>query len=150
MKALAAWTRANAAPVIAVAARAAVAAAIAVSALVAATARASAPPVGPLPKSPVTTITTVAQELFAFALPRGQSGLTWRGAGNTNVRVARPLTEAEVGDVIVFVYLAVKPGTALVSYGLTHGETRKAYRAARYRIVVEPRPSSSRAHGLSP
>jgi hypothetical protein len=112
-----------------------------VAALVVATARSSAPPVGPLPKSPVTRITTFTQELFAFALPTGQSGLTWRGAGNTNVRVARPLTEAEVGDAIVFVYLAVKPGTALVSYGLTDGETRKAYRAARYRIVVRPRHS---------
>jgi hypothetical protein len=112
---------------------------VAVAALVAATARASAPPVGPLPKSPVTTITTFTQELFALALPKGESGLTWRGAGNTNVRVARPLTEAEVGNALVFVYLAVKPGTALVSYGLTYGETKKAYRAARYRIVVKPR-----------
>lgn len=114
---------------------------VAVAALVTATARASAPPVGPLPRSPVTTITTFTEELFALALPIGQSGLTWRGAGNTNVHVARPLSEAEVGNVIVFVYLAVKPGTALVSYGLTHGETRKAYRAARYRILVKPRPS---------
>lgn len=115
--------------------------AIAVGAALAATARASAPPVGPLPKSPVTTITTFSQELFALALPRGESGLTWRGAANTNTRVARPLSEAEVGNAIVFVYLAVKPGTALVSYGLTYGETKRAYRAARYRIVVKPRPS---------
>jgi hypothetical protein len=102
----------------------------------------SAPPVGPLPPSPVTTIHTVSQELVAIALPRGNSGLTWRGARPFDVRVVKPLYEADVPNtnVIVFVLLAVRPGTTTVMYGLTNGERPKAYRAARFRNTVSPRP----------
>lgn len=101
----------------------------------------SAPPVGPLPPSPVTTINTVSQELVAIALPRGGSGLTWRGARPFDVRVVKPLYEADVPNtnVTVFVLLAGRPGTTTVMYGLTNGERPKAYRAARYRIIVSPR-----------
>lgn len=101
----------------------------------------SAPPVGPLPPSPVTTIHTVSQELVGVALPKGRSGLTWRGARPFDTRVVKPLYEADVPNtnVIVFVLLAVKPGTTTVMYGLTNGERPKAYRAARFRIVVAPR-----------
>jgi hypothetical protein len=100
---------------------------------------ASAPPVGKLPPSPVTTISTVSQELFAFALPRGRSGLVWRGKSNSNPQVAKPLTEADVGDTIVLVYLAGRPGVADVTYGLTNGEHLKAYRGARFHVIVKPR-----------
>lgn len=101
----------------------------------------SAPPVGPLPPSPVTTIHTVSQELVGIALPKGQSGLTWRGARPFDTRIVKPLYEADVPntDVVVFVLVAAKPGTTTVMYGLTNGEHRKAYRAARFRIVVSPR-----------
>lgn len=101
----------------------------------------SAPPVGPLPPSPVTTIHTVAQELVGIALPRGESGLTWRGARPFDVRVVKPLYEADVPNthVTVFVLLASHPGATTVMYGLTNGEHTKAYRAARFRIVVAPR-----------
>lgn len=107
----------------------------------AASSRASAPPVGPLPKSPVTTITTFTQELVSFALPRGNSGLVWRQAQNTKPSVASERTEGDIpGSVTVVVFIAHKPGTTMVSFGLTNGERAKAYRAARYPIVVKPRP----------
>jgi hypothetical protein len=111
-----------------------------VAVVFAASSRASAPPVGPLPKSPVTTITTVSQELVSFALPRGNSGLVWRTAGDTNPSVAREYAEGDIpGNITVVVFLARKPGTTMVSFGLTKDETPKAYRAARYKIVVKPR-----------
>jgi len=109
-------------------------------ALFAGSSRASAPPVGPLPKSPVTTITTVTGELVSFALPRGQSGLVWRTALDSNPSVAREQAEGDIpGDITVVVFIARKPGVTNVAFGLTNGERRKAYRAARYRVVVGPR-----------
>lgn len=99
-------------------------------------ATASAPPVGKLPPSPVTTITTHRGQLFALALPEGKNGLVWRGAKNTNWRVATPVREADVGTTLVLIYRAGKPGIADVAYGLTKGETPKAYRVARFHIVV--------------
>ncbi|MES1246112.1 MAG: hypothetical protein ABUS54_00380 [Actinomycetota bacterium] len=101
----------------------------------------SAPPVGSLPASPVTTIRTVSQELIGIALPRGESGLTWRGARPFDTRIVKPLYEADVpnSDVTVFVLVAGRPGTTTVMYGLTNGERTKAYRAARFRIVVSSR-----------
>jgi hypothetical protein len=116
------------------------AAVVAVTAF-AASSRASAPPVGHLPTSPVTTITTVTGELVSFALPRGDSGLSWRQAQNTKPSVASERSEGDIpGNVVVVVFLAHKPGTTMVSFGLTNGEHAKAYRAARYRVVVKPRP----------
>ena len=117
-----------------------VAAGIAVIAF-AGSSRASAPPVGPLPASPVTTITTVTQELVSFALPRGQSGLVWRTAMDSNPAVAREFAEGDIpGNITVVVFLARKPGTTNVAFGLTRDEHSKAYRAARYHVIVKPRP----------
>ena len=102
--------------------------------------RASAPPVGPLPKSPVTSITTVAGELVSFALPPGRSGLSWRQASNSNPGVASERGEGNVpGGFVVVVFAANKPGVADVAFGLTKGETAKAYRGARFHVVVKPR-----------
>jgi len=114
--------------------------ALALVAAAAVPARASAPPVGPLPESPVTTITTVTQELVSFALPRGNSGLVWRTAQDTNPNVAREFAEGDIpGNITVVVFLARKPGTTMVAFGLTNDEKPKAYRAARYRVIVKPR-----------
>ena len=113
---------------------------LAVAAVLAASSRASAPPVGPLPPSPVTTITTVTQELVSFALPRGESGLVWRTARDSNPTVAREFAEGDIpGDITVVVFLARRPGKTDVAFGLTNDEHPKAYRAARYHIIVKPR-----------
>ncbi len=107
-------------------------------------ARATAPPIGKLPPSPVTTIVTYTQELVAIALPRGESGLVWRAAPPYDARVTRPYAEEDIGkNLTILVYLARRPGTARLDFGLTNDEQPKVYRAARYRIVVKPRPPSS-------
>jgi len=109
--------------------------------VLAAPSRASAPPVGPLPPSPVTTITTVTQELVSFALPRGESGLVWRTARDSNPAVAREFAEGDIpGNITVVVFLAHRAGTTDVAFGLTNDEHIKAFRAARYHLIVKPRP----------
>lgn len=111
--------------------------AIAAAAALAGSSGATAPPIGPLPKSPVTTIHTVAQELIAIALPRGQSGLVWRAAPPYDPSVVRPYAEQDIAkNLTILVYLAVKPGTAHLNFGLTNDDKPRAYRAARYVIVV--------------
>jgi hypothetical protein len=105
-------------------------------------ARATAPPIGKLPPSTVTTITTYAQELIAIPLPRGESGLVWRAAPPYDARVTRPYAEQDIGkNLTVLVYLARRPGVARLNFGLTNDDQPKVFRAARYRIVVRPRPS---------
>ena len=107
-------------------------------------ARATAPPIGKLPPSPVTTIVTYTQELFAIPLPRGESGLVWRAAPPYDARVTRPYAEQDIDkNLTILVYLARRPGTATLNFGLTNGERPRVYRAARYRIVVKPRPSTT-------
>jgi hypothetical protein len=71
--------------------------------------RASEPPVGPLPKGPITTITAPSQEYVAVALNRGQSGLVWRVARAWNTRVIDQTTEANLGDLTVYVFRTIKP-----------------------------------------
>jgi hypothetical protein len=99
-------------------------------------ARASAPPVGPLPKGPVTTIRVQRGLLFAIALPRPANGLAWRGARRSDATVARPLDEGELNGNIVFTYRAGRRGTTTVVYALTRGETVKALAARSFRVVV--------------
>jgi hypothetical protein len=99
-------------------------------------ARASAPPVGPLPRGPVTTIHVQHGLLFAIALPRTADGFTWRGARLSDATVARPLDEAELNRNVVFTYRAGHTGTTTVVYALTSGETPKAHQARFFKIVV--------------
>lgn len=114
--------------------------AVAAAGVLAGSSAASAPPVGPLPKSPVATIHTVTQELIAIALPRGQSGLVWRAAPPYDASVVRPYAEQDIAkDLTILVYLAVHPGTAHLNFGLTNDDKPKAYRAARYVVVVGKR-----------
>ena len=101
-------------------------------------ARATAPPIGPLPPSAITTIVTYPQELVAIALPRGQSGLVWRAAPPYDATVVRPYAEQDIAKrLTILVYLARRPGTANLRFGLTNDDHPKVYRAARYHIVVK-------------
>jgi hypothetical protein len=98
---------------------------------------ASAPPVGPLPAGPTSTITTQTGELVAFALPKRQSGRVWRIARPFDSRVVRQISEADVGRSVVVVFRAVGRGSATVSFGLTRGETRKAFESRRFVVRVQ-------------
>ena len=90
-------------------------------------AEASAPPVGPLPKGPVAAVTTTKGQLVAVALPHRTGGLVWRLARPLNPKVLQQVSEADVGNSVVVVFRAVGRGQAAIKFGLTRGETRKAY-----------------------
>jgi hypothetical protein len=109
----------------------------------AASARASAPPVGPLPKGPVTTIHVERGLLFAIALPRPGSGLAWRGARPSDAAIARPLDEGELNGKIVFTYRAGRTGSTTVVYALTKDETPKALQARYFNVVVFAAPAQA-------
>jgi hypothetical protein len=99
---------------------------------------ASAPPVGPLPRGQVTTVSASAGTLIAVALP-GQapaSGLVWRLARSVDTKVLRQTAERNIGRDVVVIYKAVGRGSATVSYGLTKGETRKAYKSVTYKLSI--------------
>ena len=115
--------------------------ALAAAAVLAAPVGASAPPVGPLPPGPVVTMTVPRGALFAIALPSrpASTGLVWRAAGGANPAVphiVRPLWESDVQASVAVIYRAVSVGKATLRYGLTRGETRKAYVSMTYRVTV--------------
>jgi hypothetical protein len=67
---------------------------------------ASAPPVGPLPAGPSSTIKTTKGQLVAFALPHRSGGRVWRLARAPKLSVLRQVSEADVGNHVVLVYVA--------------------------------------------
>lgn len=99
---------------------------------------ASAPPVGPLPPGQVTTVSAARGTLIAVALPgqSSSSGLVWRLARSVNAKVLRETSERNIGRDVIVVYKAVSPGDVTVAYGLTKGETRKAYKSVTYKIRI--------------
>lgn len=96
---------------------------------------ASAPPVGPLPKGPVTSISTPKNSLVSVALA-SRAGKSWRLARAVNSHVLVQVSEANVGNAVVIVYRAVGTGSVSVRYGLTIGEQRKAYASATFNVRV--------------
>lgn len=92
-------------------------------------------PVGTLPKGPVTKIQTMKGQLVSVALP-SRNGLSWRLARAVDPHVLVQVSEADVGKSVVVVYRAVGKGTVSVKYGLTRGETAKAYASARFDVRV--------------
>lgn len=117
----------------------AAAAALATALVLVLPARASAPPVGPLPKGPVTTIATRAGTLVAVALPHRANGLVWRLARSVDPRVLVQVSEADVGRDVVVVYRAVRPGRVRLAYGLTRGETTRARASLTFVVTVRAR-----------
>jgi hypothetical protein len=108
----------------------------AVAAAIAGAARASAPPVGPLPAGPTSTIQTQKGELVAFALPKRANGRVWRFANASQSGALQQVAEADVGSTVVLVFRAHKTGTTTIAFGLTRGETAKAYESRRYIVRV--------------
>ena len=96
----------------------------------------SAPPVGPLPPGPTTTIATQKGELVALSLPRRSNGRAWRIAHAFDSRVVTEVAEADVGSAVVLVFKARGVGATSVRFGLTRGETAKAYESRRFTIRV--------------
>jgi hypothetical protein len=102
----------------------------------AAGAGAAAGPVGPLPPGPVTTISTIGSSFVSVVLPKATQGRVWRQARQYNRNVLRQVSEANVGANVVIVFQAVGRGSTKVVYGLTRGETPKAYASATFKITV--------------
>jgi hypothetical protein len=97
---------------------------------------ATAPPVGPLPKGPVTSITTHTGALVAVALPHRSGGLVWRLARNVSPKTLVQVSEADVGKDVVVVYRATGTGTAKLVFGLTRGETKRARASLTFAVTV--------------
>ena len=110
----------------------------AVTALIA-TAQAATPPVGTLPKGPLTTITSQAQGYVSVVLNRGQSGLIWRIARPYNTQIIVLTAKTNLGDLTLWVFRTIKPGTTTLRYALTHNQEPKAYQAATYQLIIQPR-----------
>lgn len=104
---------------------------------VAAAARADSTPIGPLPRGPVSTVTTAPNQLVAVAMPRAaaRSGLVWRVARRYDSRVVQQVSEADIGPNVVLVFRVVGRGDTSLVFALTRGDTSpKAIRAATHRI----------------
>lgn len=109
---------------------------VAFVAVFAGSAIASAPPVGPLPKGPVSTIAVTHGELFAVALPRTRSGRVWRVARAYDSRVVTEVSEGTQHGNVVVVYRARRRGRTTIVYASTLGERTKAFAARTFKIVV--------------
>jgi len=96
----------------------------------------TAPPVGPLPSGPTSTIETQTGQLVAVALPRRSAGRVWRVARAFDAKVVQQVSEADVGASVVVVFRATGKGTVTISFGLTRGETAKAYESRRFTVRV--------------
>jgi hypothetical protein len=116
--------------------RATVLAAILSALVLAAGAAATATPVGPLPKGPVTTISAARGTLVSVALPHRTGGKVWRQANTVDRMVLKQVSEADVGSSVVIVFKAVGKGRAKIAYGLTKGETKKAYASQTFTVTV--------------
>jgi hypothetical protein len=111
-------------------------AAVVAAATLAGIAAADSTPVGPLPAGPTTTIRTQKGQLVSVALPRRANGRVWRIARPVDARVLRQVSEGDIGRSVVLVFRAVGRGSATVAFGLTRGETAKAYESRRVTVHV--------------
>ena len=101
-------------------------------------AKSDSTPVGPLPKGPITTITTHPNQLVAVALPHASksSGLVWRIARKFDSRVVTEVSEADVGTNVVLVFKVRARGKTSLVFALTRGDTSsKAVKSATHTIV---------------
>ena len=96
---------------------------------------ASAPPVGPLPKGPVTTVRTPKGTFVSVALPH-LKGLSWRLARKIDTRVLVQVGEGDIGQTVVITYRAKAAGHTKVIYAATRGETSTARAARTFDVTV--------------
>ncbi len=113
-----------------------IATATAIACVFAAVAAADSTPVGPLPSGPVSTIRTQTGQLVAFALPHRSNGRVWRIARPVSPKVLVEVNEADVGANVVLVFKVTGTGETTVSFGLTRGETAKAYESRQFTVQV--------------
>ena len=103
----------------------------------AAPALADSTPVGPLPAGPTSAIQTQKGQLVSFALfPRRSGGKVWRIARPFDSHVVQQVSEADVGASVVLVFRATGIGKTTVAFGLTRGETAKAFESRRFVVTV--------------
>jgi hypothetical protein len=103
-----------------------------------ATALATAPPVGPLPKGPTSTIAAKSNRTFIVRLPKSQQpGLVWRLARNYRSSVVRGLDEGETKDTVWLRFKSVAPGKTSLVFALTRGERARAFAARTFIVTVK-------------
>lgn len=95
-----------------------------------------APPVGPLPAGPTTTVGVTRGESFAVSLPVRVGGRVWRIARPYDAQVVREISEGNVGSYVVVVFAARRRGTATIRFGLTRGERAKAFESRTISVRV--------------
>jgi hypothetical protein len=100
------------------------------------TAPADSTPVGPLPAGPTSRIHTQRGQLVAVALPHRSGGKVWRVARPFDGTRLRQVSEADVGSSVVLVFRALTPGSARITFGLTRGETAKAFEAREVVVTI--------------
>jgi hypothetical protein len=101
-------------------------------------ASATATPVGPLPAGPTSMIHTQPGQLVAVALPHRAGGKVWRVATSVDPKRLRQVSEADVGSSVVLVYKALEVGNATIEFGLTKGETPKAFESRQFVVKIMP------------
>jgi hypothetical protein len=114
-----------------------VAVAIAAAVTFATAGLADSPPVGALPSGPTSIIQTQKGQLVAFALPKRPGGRVWRIARKFNAAVVREVSEGNIGTSVALVFKATGRGTTTVVFGLTRGETAKAFESRRFTVQVQ-------------
>ena len=96
---------------------------------------ASAPPVGRLPKGPVTTVRTPMGTFVSVTLPH-LKGLSWRLARRFDTRLVAQAGEGDIGATVVIIYRAKAVGRTRIVYAATRGESTIARAARTYDITV--------------
>jgi hypothetical protein len=107
-------------------------------ALFSGSAAADSTPVGPLPAGPTSMIHTQPGQLIAVALPHRAGGKVWRVATSIDGKRLRQVSEGDVGSSVVLVFKALKLGNAKIEFGLTKGETAKAFESRQFVVMIMP------------
>jgi hypothetical protein len=93
-------------------------------------------PVGPLPRHATTPLNVRAGKIFTVTLPKRGGGLVWRIARPFDAKVLSEAAEGETAKTVWYLFATARGKTTLV-FALTRGETRKAYAARAYAVVVK-------------